>query len=117
LLFVSDFLHDVIGKISSLAEASVLASTQQEYKHFIHDPSSPRPSTNEFHLSLFSINKYDLIDDDTIEPMMTVETLETISSIQDDNLQCDIVSSEKDTIADNALDDNVYKMMKTIILW
>jgi hypothetical protein len=109
LLFASDFLHAVIVKISNLAEAYVLATTQQEYEHFIHDPSSPRPHTHAFHLSLFSITKYDLLNDDTIEPTMIVETLETISSIQDDNPQCDIVNLNEDTIADSVLDDYVYK--------
>jgi hypothetical protein len=108
LLFVSDFLNAVIGKISNLAEASVLATTQQEYERFIHDPSSPRPRTHGFHLSLLSITKYDLFDDDTIEPTIMVETLETISSIHDDNPQCDIVNLKQDTIADNALDDYAY---------
>jgi hypothetical protein len=106
LFFVSDFLHAVIGKVSNLTEASVLATTQKEYVRFIHDPSSPRPRMHGFHLSLFSINKYDPIDDDTIEPTMTFDTLETTSIIQDDNPQFDIVNS---TIADNALDDSVYK--------
>jgi hypothetical protein len=109
LLFVSDFLHAVIGKVSNLTQTSVLATTKQEYVCFVHDPSSPIPRMDDFHLYLFSIKKYDPIDDDTIEPTMTVETLGTISSIQDDNSHCDIVNLEKDTIADNALDDNVNK--------
>jgi hypothetical protein len=65
---------------------------------------------HDFHLSLFSITKYNTIDDDIIVPTMTVETLEPISCLANGNPQHDEANLEQDVIDKNS--SNNYGMTK-----